>query len=65
MKLIVLGSNGYRANDLGPTACYAITELGLTRDAGTGLNWMFDYLEDDGFDVYRSQDHRDHSMGLT
>jgi hypothetical protein len=37
MKLVVLGSNGFRANDLGQTACYAIPELGLTLDAGTGL----------------------------
>jgi hypothetical protein len=36
MKLIVLGSNGYRANDLGHTACYTIPELGLTLDARTG-----------------------------
>jgi ribonuclease Z len=54
MKLIVLGSNGYRAN-----------ELGLTLDAGTGLYRMFDYLDDDGFDVYLSHDHRDHTLGLT
>jgi ribonuclease Z len=65
MKLIVLGSKGYRANDLGHTACYAILELGLTLDAGTGLYRMFDYLGDDGFDVYLSHDHRDHTMGLT
>jgi ribonuclease Z len=65
MKLVVLGSNGYRSNDLGQTACYAIPELGLTLDAGTGLYRMFDYLDDDGFDVYLSHDHRDHTLGLT
>lgn len=65
MKLIVLGSNGYRPNDLGQTACYAIPELGLTLDAGTGLYRMFDHLKDDGFDVYLSHDHRDHTRGLT
>jgi ribonuclease Z len=65
MKLVVLGSNGYRPTDLGHTACYAIPELGLTLDAGTGLYRMFDHLEDDGFDVYLSHDHRDHTMGLT
>jgi ribonuclease BN (tRNA processing enzyme) len=65
MKLVVLGSNGYRSNDLGQTACYAIPELGLTLDAGTGLYRMFDYLEDDGFDIYLSHDHRDHTRGLT
>jgi ribonuclease Z len=65
MKLVVLGSNGFRANDLGQTACYAIPKLGLTLDAGTGLYRMFDYLEDDGFDVYLSHDHPDHTLGLT
>ena len=35
MKPMVLGSSGYRANDLGQTACHAIPELGLTVDAGT------------------------------
>ena len=65
MKLIVLGSNGFRANDLGQTACYAIAELGLTLDAGTGLYRMFDHLQDDRFDVYLSHDHPDHTLGLT
>jgi len=45
MKLVVLGSNGYRPSDLGHTACYAIPELGLTLDAGTGLYRMVDYLQ--------------------
>ncbi|MFC2023473.1 hypothetical protein ACFLT5_01910 [Chloroflexota bacterium] len=44
MKPIVLGSNGYRANDLGRTACYTIPELGLTLDAGTGLYRMANAL---------------------
>jgi ribonuclease BN (tRNA processing enzyme) len=26
---------------------------------------MFDYLEDDRFDVYLSHDHPDHTLGLT
>jgi ribonuclease BN (tRNA processing enzyme) len=64
MKLVVLGSNGFRPNDLGHTACYAIPELGLTLDAGTGLYRMVDYLEDDRFDVYLSHDHPDHTWGL-
>jgi ribonuclease Z len=65
MKLVVLGSNGFRPNDLGHTACYAIPELGLTLDAGTGLYRMFDHLQDDRFDVYLSHDHPDHTHGLT
>ncbi|MFN2185217.1 MAG: hypothetical protein ACK2UU_14595 [Anaerolineae bacterium] len=65
MELVVLGPNGFRANDLGQTACYAIPELDLTLDAGTGLYRMFGYLEDDRFDVYLSHDHPDHTLGLT
>jgi ribonuclease BN (tRNA processing enzyme) len=64
MKLIVLGSNGGRPNDLGHTACYAIPELGLTLDAGTGLYRMVDHLVEDRFDVYLSHDHPDHTWGL-
>jgi len=65
VKFIVLGSDGSRANDLGQTACYAIPELGLTLDAGTGLYRMVDHLHDDRFDVYLSHDHRYHTLGLT
>jgi ribonuclease Z len=64
MKLVVLGSNGGRPNDLGHTACYAIPELDLTLDAGTGLYRMVDHLEEDGFDIYLSHDHPDHTWGL-
>lgn len=65
MKLVVLGSNGYRPNNLGQTACYAIPELGLILDAGTGMYRMFDYLQTDQLDVYLSHDHPDHVCGLT
>jgi ribonuclease Z len=65
MKLVVLGSNGYRANDLGHTACYAIPELGIILDAGTGLYRMVDYLQTAEFDVYLSHAHPDHVTGLT
>lgn len=64
MKLVVLGSNGGRPNDLGHTACYAIPELGITLDAGTGLYRMADYLQEPQFDVYLSHDHPDHTWGL-
>jgi ribonuclease BN (tRNA processing enzyme) len=64
MKLVVLGSNGYRPNDLGHTACYAIPELAITLDAGTGMYRMADYLQADQFDVYLSHDHPDHTWGL-
>jgi ribonuclease Z len=65
MKLVVLGSNGYRPNDLGHTACYAIPELGLTLDAGTGMYRMVDYLRSSQFDVYLTHAHPNHTWGLT
>jgi len=64
MKLVVLGSNGYRPNDLGHTACYTIPELGVTLDAGTGLYRMVDYLQDTRFDIYLTHAHPDHTWGL-
>jgi hypothetical protein len=27
MKLVVLGANGYRPNDLGHTSCFAVPEM--------------------------------------
>jgi ribonuclease BN (tRNA processing enzyme) len=64
MKLVVLGANGYRPNHLGHTACYAIPELGLVLDAGTGMWRMADYLETEELDVYLSHSHPDHTWGL-
>jgi ribonuclease Z len=64
MKLVVLGANGYQPNDLGHTACFAIPELGIILDAGTGMYRMADYLETAQLDVYLSHDHRDHTWGL-
>ena len=65
MKLVVLGANGYRPNDLGQTACYALPKLGLVLDAGTGMFRMADYLETDELDVYLSHSHHDHTLSLT
>jgi len=65
MKLVVLGANGYRPSDLGHTACYAIPELGIILDAGTGMFRMADYLETPDLDVYLSHSHPDHTWGLT
>ena len=64
MKLVVLGSNGYRPTDLGQTACYAIPELGVILDAGTGIYRMVDYLLDNQLDIYLTHAHSDHYGGL-
>ena len=37
MKLVLLGTTGYHANDRRQTACFMLPELGVVFDAGTGL----------------------------
>jgi ribonuclease Z len=64
MKLVVLGSNGYRPTDLGQTACYAIPELGVILDAGSGIYRMVDYLLSNQLDIYLTHAHSDHYGGL-
>jgi len=65
MKLVVLGSNGYRPTDLGQTACCAIPELGLILDAGTGIYRMVDYLQSNQpLNIFLTHAHSDHYGGL-
>jgi len=64
MKLVVLGSNGYRPTDLGQTACYAIPELGVILDAGSGMYRMVDYLQSNQLDIFLTHAHSDHYGGL-
>jgi ribonuclease Z len=65
MKLVVLGSNGYRPTDLGQTACCAIPELSVVLDAGTGIYRMVDYLlSNQLFHIYLTHAHSDHYGGL-
>ena len=64
MKLVVLGSNGYRPTDLGQTACYAIPELGVILDAGSGIYRMVDYLLSNQLHIFLTHAHSDHYGGL-
>ena len=65
MKLIVLGSNGYRPTDLGQTVCCTIPELGVILDAGTGIYRMVDYIQSNQlFHIYLTHAHSDHYGGL-
>jgi ribonuclease Z len=65
MKLVLLGTTGYHANDRRQTACMMLPEIGVLLDAGTGLYRASDYLQTDTLDIFLSHAHLDHVMGLT
>ena len=65
MKLVLLGTTGYHANDRRQTACFMLPELGVVFDAGTGFYRVNDYLQTDTLDIFLSHVHLDHCVGLT
>ncbi len=70
MKLVLLGTSGYYANDIRHTACMMLPEVGVVLDAGTGMYRVADYLAADflatgRLDVFLSHAHLDHIIGLT
>src|SRR5687768_11382138 len=65
MKLVLLGTTGYHANDRRQTACFMLPELGVVFDAGTGLYRVSDYLQTNTLDIFLSHVHLDHCVGLT
>lgn len=65
MKVVLLGTTGYHANDRRQTACVLLPEIGLMFDAGTGLYRASDYLRSDSLDIFLSHAHLDHILGLT
>lgn len=65
MKLILLGTTGYHANDRRQTACMMLPEQGVVFDAGTGFYRVSEYLQTETLDVFLSHVHLDHSQGLT
>jgi ribonuclease Z len=65
MKLILLGTTGYHANDRRQTACLMLPESGVVFDAGTGFYRVSEYLQTEALDVFLSHVHLDHSVGLT
>ncbi len=65
MKLVLLGTTGYHANDRRQTACLMLPEAGVVLDAGTGFYRVCDYLATDTLDVFLTHAHLDHCVGLT
>ena len=65
MKLVLLGTGGYYANDTRHTACLMLPEPGVVLDAGSGMFRVADYLATDRLDVFLTHAHLDHVIGLT
>lgn len=65
MKLVVLGTAGYHANDHRQTTCVIIPQSGIVFDAGTAFFRLPSYVETDTIDVFLSHAHLDHVVGLT
>jgi ribonuclease Z len=65
MKLVLLGSTGYHPNRRRHTACFALPELGVVLDAGTGIFRLGEHLVTDELDIFLTHAHLDHVVGLT
>ncbi len=65
MKLVLLGTGGYFANERRHTACLLLPEVGVVLDAGSGLFRLGEYRETERLDVFLSHAHLDHVLGLT
>ncbi len=65
MKLVLLGTGGYYANELRHTACLMLPEVGVMLDAGSGMFRVADYLATDRLDIFLTHAHLDHVLGLT
>jgi ribonuclease Z len=65
MKLVLLGTGGYYANERRHTACMMLPEVGVVLDAGSGLFRAREYLATSGLDIFLTHAHLDHVLGLT
>lgn len=65
MKLILLGTGGYYANEQRHTACLLLPEIGVVFDAGSGMFRLGEYRVTDRLDVFLTHCHLDHVIGLT
>jgi ribonuclease BN (tRNA processing enzyme) len=65
MKLVLLGTGGYYANDRRHTACLMLPDVGVVLDAGTGMFRLGEYLATERLDIFLTHAHLDHIVGLT
>jgi ribonuclease BN (tRNA processing enzyme) len=65
MKLILLGTGGYRPNDRRQTLCTVLPDYGVMLDAGTGLYRAGACLQGPDLDIFLTHAHLDHIVGLT
>jgi ribonuclease Z len=65
MKLVLLGTGGYYANEQRHTACLVLPEVGVVLDAGSGMFRLREYLATDRVDIFLTHAHLDHVIGLT
>ena len=65
MKLILLGTGGYRPNDRRQTLCMLLPDYGIMLDAGTGLYLAGACLQGPDLDIFLTHAHLDHIVGLT
>lgn len=65
MKLHCLGTAGYHPNESRHTSCYAIPELELVLDAGSGFFRLGKLIQSDTLHILLSHAHLDHVFGLT
>lgn len=65
MKLILLGTGGYYANDGRHTACLMLPEIGVVFDAGSGMFRLGEYRATERLNIFLTHCHLDHVLGLT
>jgi ribonuclease BN (tRNA processing enzyme) len=65
MKLLLLGTTGYHANQCRHTSCFLLPECGVMLDAGTGMFRAADWLRTPELDIFLTHAHLDHCIGLT
>jgi len=65
MKLVLLGTTGYHANDRRHTPCLMLPACGIMLDAGTATFRAPDYLQTSELTILLTHAHLDHVVGLT